>query len=211
MLAGTLQLLGQSNDIGTVGEFAQYGDIVRALQRDAVTFEKTFVDSLGRRVAEELEEQRESSSVELRTATGSLELMDESRVEVDIELSRAMQLIDTTAEWELRELLTFTSTLTGQRHVSSESSPFRPLVYASALWDATCASVSSPTQRVVVLRTAAGVVAGLLKSAWAAAASPPRSPGCAAGCVSHRGAALGRELQPHPAAPRPRGRPARAP
>ena len=62
--------------------------------------------------------------------------MDESRVEVDIEISRAMQLIDSTAEWELRELQTFTSTLVGQNHVTAESNPFRPLVYATALWDA---------------------------------------------------------------------------
>ena len=68
--------------------------------------------------------------------------MDESRVEVDIEISRAMQLIDSTAEWELRELQTFTSTLVGQHHVSAESNPFRPLVYATALWDAACAIVA---------------------------------------------------------------------
>ena len=71
-----------------------------------------------------------------RGARPGLELMDESLVEVDIEISRAMQLIDSTAEWELRELQTFTSTLIGQSHVSAESNPFRPLVYATALWDA---------------------------------------------------------------------------
>ncbi len=167
-LAGTTQLLGHSKDIGSVGEKAQYGDIVKALQRDATVFERTFVDSLGRRVSEELDGHRDATYAD-RGGVGALELMDETRVEVDIELSRAVHLIDSTAEWELRELQTFTSTLTGQRHVSSESNPFRPLVYASALWDAACAVVSSPTQRVIVLRTAAGVVAGLLKNAWAAA------------------------------------------
>ena len=68
--------------------------------------------------------------------------MDESRVEVDIEISRAMQIIDTTAEWELRELQTFTSTLIGQQHVSAESNPLRPLVYATALWKAAGAVVT---------------------------------------------------------------------
>lgn len=169
-LAGTMQLLGYSKDVGSVGEKAQYGDIVKALQRDAPVFEKTFLDSLGSRVSEELDGQRDGAHAD-RGGIGALELMDEAKVEVDIELSRAVQLIDSTAEWELRELQTFTSTLTGQRHVSSESNPFRPLVYASALWDAACAVVSSPTQRVIVLRTAAGVVAGLLKNAWAAAAT----------------------------------------
>ena len=116
--------------------------------------------------------------------------MDESLVDVDIEISRAMQLIDTTAEWELRELQTFTSTLIGQSHVSAESNPFRPLIYATALWQAACAVVTAQVQRATLLRLSAGVAAGLLKNAWAAActrsrrraSSPaPIAPWCCAG------------------------------
>ena len=100
---------------------------------------EAFVESLSQRVREATRRERAASRSPSRAAAGAgLELMDESRVEVDIEISRAMQLIDTTAEWELRELQTFTSTLTGQTHVSAESNPFRPLVYATALWDAAC-------------------------------------------------------------------------
>ena len=131
--------------------------------------------------------------------------MDEARVEVDIELSRAMQLIDSTAEWELRELQTFTSTLTGQNHVNAESNPFRPLVYAAALWDATCAVVTSQVQRAIVLRTAAGVIAGLLKNAWAAASTRLESAGVQPGTyrtvILPSGAAFGRLAAPEP--PRP--------
>jgi hypothetical protein len=95
---------------------------------------------------------------------GDLALMDESRVEVDIELSRAAQLIDSTAEWELRELALYTSTLAGREHVSDDSHPFRPLVFATALWDASCAAVGGAAERALLLRTAAGVAAGLIKS-----------------------------------------------
>ncbi|MGZ5207189.1 MAG: DUF1631 family protein, partial [Caldimonas sp.] len=140
---------------------------------------------------------------EPRTGLGGLELMDESRVEVDIEISRAMQLIDSTAEWELRELQTFTSTLVGQHHVNAESNPFRPLVYASALWDATCAVVSSQIQRAIVLRTAAGVLAGLLKNAWAAASTRLESAGVQPGTyrtvILPSGAGFGRFAAPEPA------------
>ena len=207
VLAGTLQLLGQSRDAVGAAERAQYGDIVKALQRDAAAFEKSFVDALGRRVRDAIDELRESASVEPPTGFGSLELMDESRVEVDIELSRAMQLIDSTAEWELRELQTFTSTLTGHRHVNAESNPFRPIVYASALWDAASVVVTSPTQRVIVLRTAAGVVAGLLRSAWATASTRLESQGVRPGVfrtvVLPSGASYGRFTGPE--APRSRG------
>lgn len=201
--AGTLQLLGQPAG-SNPGERAQYGDIVKSMQRDATVYEKTFVDSLGRRVADELlQGDREAPPGEPRPGLGSLELMDESRVEVDIELSRAMQIIDSTAEWEQRELQTFTSTLTGQRHVNSESNPFRPLVYASALWDAACAVVNSPTQRAVLLRTSAGVAAGLLRSAWAAATTRLETQGVMPGAyrtvVLPSGASFGRFAGPEAA------------
>ena len=116
-----------------------------------------------------------------------------------------MQLIDSTAEWELRELQTFTSTLVGQNHVNAESNPFRPLVYVSALWDATCAVVTSQIQRAIVLRTAAGVIAGLLKNAWAAASTRLESAGVQPGTyrtvILPSGAAFGRFAAPEP--PRP--------
>src|ERR1019366_7841994 len=172
VLAGTMQLLGESKDGALIpSDRTHHSEIVKALQRDAGLYEKTFVESLNKRVRDEIDGQRDSPLAEGNAARGDLELMDESRGEVDIEISRAMQLIDSTAEWELRELQTFTSTLTGQRHVNADSNPFRPLIYASALWDATCAVVNSPTQRAIVLRTSAGVVAGLLKNAWAAAST----------------------------------------
>jgi len=176
VLAGTVQLLGPSKEHASAGgERIHYVDLVMALQRGAAIYENAFVDSLRRQVGEELDEQREASFVESKG--GGLELMDESRVEVDIEISRAMQLIDSTAEWELRELQTFTSTLVGQDHVSTESNPFRPLVYATALWDAACAIAGSQIQRAIVLRTSAGVAAGLLKNAAAAASTRLESQG----------------------------------
>jgi hypothetical protein len=197
VLAGTMQLLGQSKDGAlSTSDRTHHSEIVKALQRDANLYEKTFVESLRKRVSDELDGQRDTSIAEGKTSSGGLELMDESRVEVDIEISRAMQLIDSTAEWELRELQTFTSTLTGQRHVNADSNPFRPLIYASALWDAACAVVNSPTQRGIVLRTSAGVIAGLLKNAWAAASTRLETQGVQPGAyrtvVLPSGASFGR-------------------
>jgi len=153
VLAGTVQLLGPSRDGGaSAGERSHHSEIVKALQRDASLFEKTFVESLAKRVREETDGHREAGLGEARGGLGGLELMDEARVEVDIEISRAMQLVDSTAEWELRELQTFTSTLVGQQHVNAESNPFRPLVYVSALWDATCAVHPTLAEELVTMR-----------------------------------------------------------
>src|SRR6187397_1328004 len=200
---GTIQLLGPSKEAAGGSERMHYADIVTALQAEGPLYEKTFVDSLRRQIAEDLEGGGAPAAGETRGDSLSLELMDESRVEVDIEISRAMQLIDSTAEWELRELQAFTSTLVGQNHVTAESNPFRPLVYATALWDAACAIVTSQIQRAIVLRTSAGVAAGLLKNAAAAASTRLESQGVQPGLyrtvVLPSGSAFGR-----PAAEPPR-------
>jgi len=170
--AGTLTLLRDGKDSGLLAsERAHHFALVEALQRQSASYQRGFVESLRKRVLDELEQQQDAPGVDAGFALAGLELMDESRVEVDIEISRAMQLIDTTAEWELRELQTFTSTLVGQTHVSAESNPFRPLVYASALWDAACTVTPTQAQRATLLRVSAGVAAGLLKNAWAAAST----------------------------------------
>ncbi|MGZ8259201.1 MAG: DUF1631 family protein [Caldimonas sp.] len=171
VVAGTLQLLSPSLETapGSGDRVVAHADIVQALHQSNAIYQKTFVESLRRQVAAEVEEHRGAAAHEPRIGTSSLQLMDESQVEIDIEISRAMQLIDSTAEWELRELQTFTSTLIGIGHVTAESNPFRPLVFATALWDAACAVVPSQVQRAILLRTSAGVAAGLLKNTCAAA------------------------------------------
>ncbi len=171
--AGTLTLLRDGKGGGGLhaSERAHHFALVELLQRQSATYQRGFVDSLRKRVLDELDRQLGDAGIGGGLDLASLELMDESRVEVDIEISRAMQLIDTTAEWELRELQTFTSTLIGLTHVSAESNPFRPLVYASALWDAACAVTPTQAQRATLLRISTGVAAGLLKNAWAAAST----------------------------------------
>ena len=175
VVAGCLQLLGQGRESGYgPGERADQAEVARVLARDRARFESTFVESLRRRVRETLDEPPSAAGREATASLlglGDLALMDESRVEVDIELSRAAQLIDSTAEWELRELSMYTSTLAGREHVSDDSHPFRPLVFASALWDAASALTGGMAERSLLLRTAAGVAAGLVKSASAAATS----------------------------------------
>jgi Protein of unknown function (DUF1631) len=171
-LAGTLQLLRDTNDSPlSASERKHQFAVVEALQARRPAYERGFIEALHRGVSGTLAEQQDGPGADAFVNSGGLELMDESRVDVDIEISRALQLIDTTAEWELRELQTFTSTLVGQTHVSAESNPFRPLVYASALWQAACEVSSVQVHRTTLLRVSAGVAAGLLKNAWAAAST----------------------------------------
>ena len=146
-------------------ERQHYLELVASLKKRAPPFQREFSDALKTLVRSEIEGTSASSAENI----GDLELMDEARVEIDIEVSRAAELIKGSADWELRELQTFTSTLAGQTHVSADTNPLGPLPYARALWQAACLVTSVPVQRGILLRIAAGVMSGELKKAWAAA------------------------------------------
>lgn len=179
-LAGTLMLLRDAKDRAlTPLERGHHFEVVEALQTHGEAYRWRFVEKLTESVVTALHEaDLEAISAEPKTVGGpGLELMDESSVEVDIEISRALQTIDTTAEWELRELQTFTSTLIGLTHVTAESNPLRPVFYAGALWEAACIVSPQPAHRAMLLRLSASVAAGLLKKAWAAACTRLESQG----------------------------------
>ncbi len=153
-------------------ERQHYHELLQRLPLHAARFAQAFdeaVHEFVRAAAQEAQQAHGPVHAEAPDSTGGLQLMDETRVEADIEISRAAQLIDAAAEWEARELQTFTSALAGQTHVTAESNPFRPLVYARALWRAVGSVTAVPVQRAILMQTAAGVLSGQLKNAWAAA------------------------------------------
>ena len=172
-----LQQPSKSSAAASVTDRQAHQEAIEALRRGSKLFGQTFVDSLHALVMADVQGLENPAASGTTTIAGGLQLMDETRVEADIEVSRAAQLIDSAAEWELRELQTFTSTLIGQSHVSAESNPLRPSAYAQALWDACCAISAVSAQRSLLLRTAAVVMAGQLKMAWAAACTRLESQG----------------------------------
>lgn len=97
----------------------------------------------------------------------ALSLVDESEVAADVELSRTVEAIASVAEYELRELRAYTSALVGDVNVSRETNPFRPEVYARALW--TAASPLPQGHAVALMRQAAMPLAQALRVAYAAA------------------------------------------
>ncbi len=170
---GTLEQLRQPREgMLSPAERQHYFELIELLRKRHASLREAFTNTLANLVRADLQEHNSRSHADpFGDLGGALALMDESQVEADIEISRAAQLIDATAEWELRELQSFTSTLNGQQHVTAESNPFKPVFYARALWQAACAVTSAPVQRGIFLRLASGVASGLLKKAWAAASS----------------------------------------
>lgn len=175
--SATLEQLRQPRDhLLTSTERQHYFELVQVLQQQHLAYQKTFAQALRRLVLADLTPTAPEDGSNLRTDSG-LQLMDESRVESDIEISRAIQQIDSAAEWELRELQTFTSTLRGQAHVTAESNPLRPQSFARALAEAGSTLPITPVQQAILMRVGATVMGGLLRIAFAAASSRLESQG----------------------------------
>jgi hypothetical protein len=149
--------------------------LVQALAQGSEQFVQAFCGSLRQAALTDMQEHGTTGGAP--RGASDLELMDETRVEVDIEVSAAAHLIAGSAEWELRELQAFTSTLAGQTHISADTYPLGPSVHARALWDAACAVTPLAVQRSILLRAAAGVMSGQLKMRWAAACTRLESQG----------------------------------
>lgn len=182
-VASTLEQLRQPRDhLLTASERKHYVDLVQTLQQNQALYQRSFADALRELVRAELAPATQGlPGTAGPLSLGGPELMDETRVESDIEISRAIQQIDTGAEWELRELQTFTSTLRGQAHVTAESNPFRPQSYAQALWEAAKALPAAPAQQVILLRVSAAVMASFLRMSFAAACTRLESQGVTPG------------------------------
>lgn len=175
--AAVVEQLRRPRDQLLANERQHHFDLVEQLQQHAGRFQRSFVDALRLRVLAELEPTAPAAALSGPSSLSGLQLMDEGRVESDIEISRAVQQIDTGTEWELRELQTFTSTLRAQTHTTAESNPLRPLAYAHALWDAAGDVTDKPVQQAILLRVASTAMTPLLRMAWAAACSRLESQG----------------------------------
>ncbi len=141
-------------------------DIAQSLELHAQRFCEAFVAALARRVQSETAPTLAEPAPPAGLPRG-LALVDDAAHSADIEIARCAALIGSAAEWELRELQTFTSALSGLPYVSVNSNPFRPDAFAHALWQA---ADTLPTARnsPLLLRAAAGALAEALRRALAA-------------------------------------------
>ncbi|HSW07049.1 DUF1631 family protein [Aquabacterium sp.] len=98
-----------------------------------------------------------------------LSLIDEEAVTSDIEISRAVERIKSMAEFELRELQSYTSALVGDLNVSRDHNPFRPETYVRALWEGVQAVPLSRGGHASFLHDAATPLARTLRQGYAGA------------------------------------------
>lgn len=152
-------------------------DLMHALHERRGAFVREFVRTLDAHVRREFDRDfsvrhAEASAVDpgrAPPAPAGLALVDESQVEVDVEISRTIEAIGSTAEHELRELASFASALVGDREVTRDHNPLRPEAIARALWDAIPALCTQSAMQLAFMRHAADPLAQLMRRTYAGA------------------------------------------
>lgn len=147
-----------------------FGDLMQALLAQRTRLSDYFIRSLREQVDGELT-RREPKGLPQPAKRMSLALVDEEEVAMDVELSHTIEAIKSTAEYELRELQTYISSLVGDMDVSTDHNPFRPEAYARAVWAAAQALPLSRGHQLAFLRHARMALAQLLRKTYAASSS----------------------------------------
>ncbi len=113
--------------------------LAHVLRAESGTFADTLAAALRQQVQAGLEEPADerseppASERPRRRQALSLSLVDDQQLERDIELARTIQLIESSAEWELRELQALCATLRRARSIRPEHNPLQPQMCANAL------------------------------------------------------------------------------
>jgi len=151
-------------------------DLMQALQTHKLRLAEYFMESLREQVSADVA--RHSPRAHGKTGRPqSLALVDEEEVAMDVQLSHAIEAIKSVAEYELRELQTFTSALVGDMDVAQDHNPFRAETWARALWAASQALPLSRGHQVNFMRHASTPLAQLLRRSYAASTSRLESMG----------------------------------
>ncbi len=139
-------------------------------QRQALV--QAYARSLREQVATELDGARPTAAAASAAPDlDALSLVDEESVAIDVELSHAIEAIKGAAEYELRELLTFTAALAGDMDVASDNNPFRAETQARALW-AAAHELSAPRgMQIAFMRHGGKALAQVMRMAYAGASS----------------------------------------
>jgi hypothetical protein len=151
-------------------------DLMEALPKHHARMCEYFVRSLREQVQAEL--QREAPRAGAKPARHqTLALVDEEEVALDVQLSQSIEAIKSVAEYELRELQTFTAALVGDMDMARDHNPFRAETFARALWAASQAMPLSRGLQVSFMRHASTPLAQLLRKTYAASTSRLESMG----------------------------------
>jgi len=170
----TLMVLSNMPMSASPAERFQAVDLAMTLRPQRQRVASAYVDSLRHQVKRlmsgELAPWNEAAPLTGgRLSASSLQLVDETKVSSDVLISQCITQIKSTAEFELRELTTFTSALVGDMQVQTDHNPFKAEVQARALWAAAQCLPEAGGLRTVFMKYGSAPFANELRRSYAAA------------------------------------------
>ncbi|MBU6257024.1 MAG: DUF1631 family protein [Burkholderiales bacterium] len=176
VVEGAIDQLRRALPALALGQRTALSDLMQSLQAQRGRVSEYFMISLRRQVGETLN--RPVAPEPAKAARmQSLALVDEDEVAVNVEIAHAVEIVKSLAEYELRELQTYTAALAGDMDMAQLNNPFRPETYANALWAGAQALPLSRGHQIAFMRHASTPLAQLLRRSYAAACSRLESMG----------------------------------
>ena len=155
----------QAEAAGTGRDRQQFSDMSHALRQNEGKLIQAFVERFHAVLDEELYEKKPVSPKELQFDV--LSLVDESDLEEGVEVSRLTHMLESEAQWEVRDLGARLDSLRAGQHAAPQSNPLRPEVFSKSLHHALGMVDLDAEERLGMLRAFGKGMSAALKDTYA--------------------------------------------
>ena len=155
----------QAEGAGTGRDRQQFSDMSHALRQNEGALIRAFVDRFHQVLDEEIQGQKPLAASELQLE--ALSLVDESDLEEGVEVSRLTHMLESEAQWEVRDLGARLDSLRAGEHAAPQANPLRPEVFSKSLHHALGVVDLDAEERLGLLRAFGKGMSAALKDTYA--------------------------------------------
>lgn len=155
----------QAEAAGTGRDRQQFSDMSHALRQNEGKLIQAFVERFHAVLDEEILGQKPVAAKELQLE--ALSLVDESDLEEGVEVSRLTHLLESEAQWEVRDLGARLDSLRAGEHAAPQVNPLRPEVFSKSLHHALGVVDLDAEERLGLLRAFGKGMSAALKDTYA--------------------------------------------
>lgn len=155
----------QAETAGTGRDRQQFSDMSQALRQNEGKLIQAFVDRFHTVLDEEIQGQKPVTTKDLQLE--ALSLVDESDLEEGVEVSRLTHMLESEAQWEVRDLGARLDSLRAGENASPHINPLRPEVFSKSLHHALGMVELDAEERLGLLRAFGKGMSAALKDTYA--------------------------------------------
>ncbi|HML82277.1 MAG: hypothetical protein B7Z79_03495 [Thiomonas sp. 20-64-9] len=154
----------QAEAAGNGRDRQQFSDMSHALRQNEGRLIQAFVDRFHQVLDEEILGQKPVTPRELQLE--ALSLVDESDLEEGVEVSRLTHMLESEAQWEVRDLGARLDSLRAGEHAAPQTNPLRPEVFSKSLHHALGVVDLDAEERLGLLRAFGKGMSAALKDTY---------------------------------------------